>query len=218
MAGTGRILLLSGVLSSLLYAATDVLGGLSYEGYDFTARAVSELGAIGAPSKPLVDPLFIVYDLLVLAFGVGVVREGLGRNRALRIVGIMLTAYGAVGFVTTGLAGATFAMHPRGGPVSNDLPHIALTGALVLLLLVAIGAGTFALGRRFRAYSLATLATMIIFGALTTRYPPLMEAGLPTPGFGTIERIDIYAPMLWIALLAIALLRRRDDAARRTLP
>jgi len=46
-----QLLLGCGALSSLLYVATDVLGGTRYEGYSFSSQAVSELMAIGAPSE-----------------------------------------------------------------------------------------------------------------------------------------------------------------------
>src|SRR6266699_6808642 len=110
-----EVLLACGVLSSLLYVATDVLGGMRYEGYSFTSQAISELAAIGAPSKPFVDPFFIAYDLVALAFGIGVLREAAGRNRALRIAAAMLIGYGAIGFTAVAVAGPSFfAMHQRG--------------------------------------------------------------------------------------------------------
>ena len=212
---TGRVLLACGILSSAVYLAIDMLGGLSYPGYSFTSQAVSELGAIGAPSKSLVDTLFVGYDLLALLFGLGVFFAGATRNRALRLAGAMLVAYGAISFAVALFGGPTmFAMHPRGGTVSDDAPHIVLTGVLVLFLLLAIGFGAFALGNRFRWYSLATMATAIIAGAFTVRFPPLMQAGLPTPGFGIIERVNIYACMLWIAVLGVALLRPRRDTGQ----
>jgi len=200
-----RLLLLSGLLSSLLYVATDVLGGMRYEGYSFTSQAVSELMATGAPSEAFVDPLFITYGVLALAFGVGVFREGAGRSRALRIVGALLIGYAAIGF-----AGPTlFEMQQRGaGSSAGDASHILLTGVLVLLLLLAIGFGAFALGRRFRVYSFGTLLTLVVFGALTARYAARLAAGQPTPGLGILERINIYASLLWVAVLATALLRR----------
>ena len=46
-----RALLLGGVVSSALYVATDILGGLRYEGYSFTSQVISELMARGAPSS-----------------------------------------------------------------------------------------------------------------------------------------------------------------------
>jgi CubicO group peptidase (beta-lactamase class C family) len=198
------VLLLCGVISSALYMATDIAGGLSYPGYSFTSQAISELMAVGAPSERLVDPLFLVYDALVVAFGVGVLRAAGSRRRALRLTGGLLIAYGMVG-----LTGPTlFEMHQRG--TSNgrgDLPHIIITGVIVLLTLSAIGVAAFAFGRRFRIYSFAMLLTMIVAGVISAPYGARLAAGEATPGFGIIERFDVYASLLWIAVFAIALLR-----------
>jgi CubicO group peptidase (beta-lactamase class C family) len=200
-----RALLASGLLSSLLYAATDVLGGLRYGDYSFTSQAVSELMAVGAPSEPFVDPLFVAYGVLTLLFGVGAFREAAGRNSALRLTAVLLIAYAAIG-----LTGPTlFEMHRRGiGSVSSDLPHILITGALVLLTLAAIASGAFALGARFRVYSFATLLAVVVLGVLVVPYGSRLAAGQPTPGFGILERINIYASLLWVAVLSFALLRR----------
>jgi hypothetical membrane protein len=208
-----QVLLACGILSSLLYVATDVLGGMRYEGYSFTSQAISELMAIGAPSEALVDPLFITYGVLALAFGVGVFREGAGRSRAMRITGALLIGYAAIGFM-----GPTFfEMHQRGaGGSASDAPHVVLTGALVLLTLLAIGFGAFALGTRFRVYSFATLLTVVVLGALTAPYGARLAAGQPTPGFGIVERVNIYSSMAWVAVLAIALLRRPRYRAATT--
>jgi hypothetical protein len=188
---------------------------MRFEGYSFTSQAISELAAIGAPSKPFVDPFFIAYDLLALAFGIGVFLAA-GGHRALRITATMLMAYGAIGFAAVAFAGSMFfSMHQRGaGSLAGDAPHIILTGVLVLLLLLAIGFGTLSLGKRFRVYSFATVLIVIGFGVLTSTFAPRLAAGQPTPGMGIVERIDVYSALLWLAVLAIALLRRprsRDD-------
>src|SRR4029079_17496045 len=78
-----RVLVWGGVLSLPLYVATDAIGGMRYEGYNFSSRAISELMAVGAPSKALVDPFFLLYSLLALAFGIGVLRVAGNRNRPL---------------------------------------------------------------------------------------------------------------------------------------
>lgn len=200
-----QALLVCGILSSLLYFATDMVGGLRYEGYSFTSQAISELMATGAPSEPFVDPLFITYGVLALAFAVGVFREAAGQSRVLRIAGALLIAYALVGFTGPTL----FEMHPRGsGMQGDDTPHIILTGVLVLLTLLAIVFAAFALGKRFRVYSFATLAVLIVFGALTAPFGARLSAGQPTPGFGILERVNIYSSLLWMAVLATALLRR----------
>jgi hypothetical membrane protein len=215
-----QVLLACGILSSLLYVATDVLGGMRYEGYSFTSQAISELAAIGAPSKSLVDPLFIAYDLLALAFGIGVFREAGSRNRALRFAATMLMGYGAIGLAAIAFADPTlFAMHERGaGSLGGDAPHIILTGVLVLLLLLAMGFGTLALGKRFRVYSFATVLIVIGFGALTSMFAARLAGGQPTPGMGIVERIDVYSALLWLAVLGVALLRRPPYGGERSLP
>lgn len=205
-----RALLWSGILSFPVYVATDVLGGIRYEGYSFASRAISELGAVGAPSKSFVDPLFLIYNLLALAFGIGVFRVAGSTNRSLRISAAALMLYGAIGSATS-LTGDFFAMHQRGtGNLSSDAPHIILTGVLVLLLLAAMVFGAFAFGPRFRVYSLLTIVIAIVFGALTSRLAPALAAGQPTPGLGILERIDVYSSMLWPAVLGVVLLRRRE--------
>ena len=209
-----NVMLMFGVLSSLLYIATDIVAGLRYSGYSFASQAISELAASGAPSESLVDPLFLAYDVLALTFGVGVFMAAARRNHALRITALALIAYGAVGLgaglVDIGTHGqATFAMNQRGtGTLGSDAPHIVLTAVLVVLLLTAIGAGAYAMGRRFRIYSYATLVTVIAFGALTSSYAKQLASGQPTPGMGIVERIDVYSALLWIAVLAINLQRR----------
>lgn len=212
-----RALLWSGILSLPLYAATDVIGGMRYAGYSFTSRAISELAAIGAPSKSFVDPLFVMYSVLALLFGVGIWRVAADRNRALQISAAALIAYGGIGSATI-MAGDFFAMHQRGaGSLSTDAPHIVLTAVLVLLLLLAMGFGAFALGARFRAYSFLTIVTVIAFAAWTAPFAVKLAAGQPTPGLGIVERIDVYAAVLWLAVLGTALLRNRDADSQRTL-
>jgi len=210
-----QTLLACGILSGLLYVATDVLGGLRYPGYSFNSQAISELMAIGAPSETFVDPLFIVYGVLALAFGAGVFREGSGRGRALRITGVLLIGYAIAGFTGPTL----FEMHQRGnGNHDTDMPHIVLTGVLVSFTLLSMAFGAAALGWRFRVYSFLTLLIMIVMGVISASYGARLAAGQPTPGFGIVERILVYSSLLWIALFALALLRgqsvsRDDDGA-----
>ena len=208
-----RNLLICGVLTAPLYAFTDVLGGLLHDRYSFTAQAVSELAAIGTASQPYVTPLFMLYDVLAIAFGIGALRES-GHNRALRIAGLLV-----IGYASLGLVGYTFSpVHQRGaGGVTEDLAHIIVTAGVVLLLLLAIGAGAFAFGRRFRIYSFATIVTVLVFGALTVPFPAQVAAGRPTPGFGIIERVVLYASLVWVTVLAAALLRRPAPVSERRL-
>ena len=61
-----RILLVCGILSPVLYAVSDLVAGMQWEGYSFRDQTISELAAIDAPSRPLfVVLLLLVYGLMV---------------------------------------------------------------------------------------------------------------------------------------------------------
>jgi hypothetical protein len=70
-----------------------------------------------------------------------------------------------------------------------------------------MGFGATLLGKRFRYYSYGTIATLVVFGTLASLQADQMAANQPTPWMGIEERINIYATMLWVAVLAIGLLR-----------
>jgi hypothetical protein len=66
---------------------------------------------------------------------------------------------------------------------------------------------------RFRIYSLATIATVIVFGAWAGILARPMPG--PTPWLGLAERVNIYATMLWVAVLAVSYLRVQERAGVR---
>ena len=204
-----KALLVCGVLSSLLYVGADLLAAARFPGYhDFTSQAISELTAVGAPTRGSVEPLLIAYDFLIIAFGVGVWRSA-GRKRAIRLVGGLLAGIGVLGLVAIPFT----PMHLRGtGSLSSDAPHIAVTGVIVLFILSAVGVGAFLFGRGFRLYSLATLATLLVFGTWTSFEAARLVADQPTPWLGVSERIHIGAYLLWVLVLAVMLLRSRVPA------
>ena len=198
-----KSLLVCGVLSSLLYVGIDALAALRYgEYHSYVSQAISELGAVGAPTKELVDPLFLAYGILLFAFGVGVWTSA-GRRRAWSIIGALLIGIALVGLITP-------PMYLRGtGNVTTDLPHIILTGVIVLFILSAVGVGTGLYGRRWRLYSLGTILTLLASGAWTGFLASRLAAGQPTPLLGIAERINIGAYLLWVVALAITLLRQK---------
>ena len=205
-----RVLLLCGLMSSLLYVGTDALGAIRYPCYSYTSQAISELGAIGSPVASLLMPLFLTYDVLLIAFGVGVLREAVDRNRALRVAGALLTAIGVIGLFWLPF----FPMHARGaGTTLTDTMHIVLSAVTVLLILLAIGFGARAFGKGFRRYSIATILILVAAGALAGRDGARLAAQLPTPWLGVTERINVFGYLLWVAVLAVLLLRSRSHRA-----
>ena len=207
-----RALLVCGILSSVLYVAMTALVAMQWDGYSSASQTISELSAIGAPTRSLWAVPGAFYTILVTAFGCGVWTSG-ARSRALRIVGGLIIAYGALG-----LAWPFAPMHLRetlaaGGGTQSDTMHLVLAGVTVGLMLLAIAVGAAAFGRRFRRYSIVSLVILAIFGALTFRDAPGIAANLPTPWIGVWERINLGVFLLWIIVLAVRLVRL-DETAR----
>lgn len=198
-----------GVLSSMLYAAMNVVVPMQWPGYDQASRVVSELSAIGAPTRPLWVVLGMVYTMLVVAFGWGI-RMAAGDDRRLDVVGILISIYGALGFVWP------FApMHLRealaaGGGTFSDTMHIILGASTEVIYLVALVLAATTLGKAFRVYSITTAVALAGFAVLTFRDAPRLGANQLTPLIGVWERINIGLFLLWMVVLAIAIWRRTD--------
>ena len=205
-----QLLLGCGVAFALLWVGTDIVASILYEGYSYTDQTVSELSAIGAPTRPLWMAFGVVWNVLVIAFAVGVWQSA-GRTRALRAVTGLLIANAIV----SAILGPFSSMNQRhvlaaGGATLSDTLHLVVTGIGLFTFLLEIGVAASAFGKWFRLYSFATLLAMLVFGAITSLYAPDVQANQPTPWVGIYERINAYGCMLWIVVLAEALWRKHD--------
>ena len=195
-----KVWLICGFLSSLLYIAMNIFIPVNFEGYSSVSQTVSELSAIGAPTRSIWVPLGAVYTLLFIAFGFGV-RMSAQQNRQLQMAGTLIIIYGFISvawpFAPMHLRGAAFAF--------TDAMHIALGIITVLLMLVIMVFGAIAFRNWFRYYTIATIILFIIFGALTGMEGPRIAQNLPTPWIGVWERINIGLFMVWVIILALIL-------------
>lgn len=198
-----KVLLFCGILYPLIYIAADMLGTLSYEDYSYFSQNVSEILAIDSPVRPFTLPVFNLSDLILIAFSAGVWLTA-GQKRSLRTTGILLVMCAVTGFVTS----IFFPMHLRDAEKTlTDTMHIILTSVLSLFILASIGFGGASFGKRFRIYSIVTIAVLLVFGALTGIQGPKIGTGMPTPWMGITERVNIYNYIIWVLVLALMLLR-----------
>ena len=77
----------------------------------------------------------------------------------------------------------------------------------MFLMFLAIAFGAAAFGKRFRLYSIATIAVLLLFGGLTFLEAPRLQANLPTPWIRLWERINISGFLLWVVMLGAVLWR-----------
>jgi hypothetical protein len=201
-----------------LYIFMDVVASLAYEGYSYKDQTISELSAIGAPTRTFWLVMSVFYQVLAFAFAIGVLAMA-GDRRRLRIVGWLLLAAAFIGplwFLAP--------MHQRevlaaDGGTWQDTMHLVLGGITSLMYFAMIGVGAFAFGRWFRWYSVVTIGLMLGFGALLNMDVSKVGNNEPTPWLGIWERITVEGAMLWQATFALVLLwhtrRQRSSATPR---
>ena len=210
MAMARKLLLVCGILAALLYVAMNALVPLLWPGFSVWSQTISELSAIDAPTRSLWVALGAIYGVLLMAFGYGV-RSCDRRSRPLRIAGALIIADGVFCLFWP-------PMHQRavlaaGGATLTDTLHIAWTMVSGMLMMLSIGCAAAAFDKRFRAFAVATIVLLVAFGALTGTYAASVQANLPTPWLGVWERVDAGLLMLWLIVLAVALLRRGETTA-----
>lgn len=198
-------LLLCGIFATILYLVVNIVTVILYEGYSAASQTVSELSAIGAPTRPLWVSTMILYSLLMIAFGWGVWQSS--DRRRVKIVATLFIIDAIIGFFWP-------PMHQRevlaaGGGTLTDTLHIVFTFIAVPLMLLVTGFGAPVLGKRFRNYSIITLIVMVVTGVFVGMDGPKLETNLPTPWMGIWERVLIGVYMLWVVVFAIMLLRPR---------
>jgi hypothetical protein len=198
-----RLLLACGIAGALLFVAMDWIASFwLYPGYDITSQQVSELSAIGAPSRNTWMALGFPHAALTFAFAYGVWRTSAGRW-SLMVTAALLALFALNSF----LWGWVAPMHMRGVAfTATDTLHIAFTVVAVVLMVSFMTIGARPFGRRFRWFSGLTVAAMLICGGIVGTQVPAIARGLPTPWMGLVERVSVYAPSLWMAVLAWALL------------
>jgi hypothetical protein len=204
------VLLVCGLASSLIYVlAIDLLAPLAHPEYhSYRYQMVSELFAVGAPTRAVLGVPMALYNVLVLAFAVGVWVSAKGSG-AIRLIAVALATYGIIS--SMGFFVAPMDVRGPEGLTERDVRHILGTALQGIALVSALVLGGFVLGRRFRTYSFAALGICVVFGALAGVFAT-QEA---SPWLGTAERVSIYAWMGWVAVFAIALLRAFDPRSTR---
>ncbi len=196
-----KFMLACGILAAALYVGSDIIAAISWQGYSYSAQTVSELRAIGAPTRAFLVPTLFIYALLEIVFGLGIWKM-VSQKRALQITGGLLIGLGILD-----LLGPLFSLNisQAVGSVTNVI-HVIVTVVTMILIFLILGFGAFSHRIWFRYYTFFTILIFIMTGVWALLEIPRLAAGTPTLWLGIRERIGIYGYMLWMAMLAITLL------------
>lgn len=197
-----RPLLVCGLAAPLLSLVTDLLGIARAAGYRPMQQSISELTAVGAPTRPLVTALDIARDALLAAFATGVTATA-GDSRALAATGGLVAAHAAFDAFATAALPRDYAS-PTWAP--RNTANTVVMAAGVGCFVAAMGAGAVAIRGPFRAFS---AGIPLSYGLLTALSLLLRSGDEPPSSTGAQERTMAYSYQLWVAVLASLLLRRR---------
>lgn len=204
-----RLLLICGILAAPLFILTDIVAAVwLYPGYDYSAQQVSELSAIGAPSRDFWILMSYPYFALTLGFAAGLWRTA--ETWTLRVCAALV---GLFAFNSL-LWGFVAPMHMRGTTFTDtDTLHLLFAVSAVVLIVAIMSFGAAAMGTRFRMFSAVVLLLIIAAGGIVGTSIEAIAANQPTPWMGLLERISVYGPLLWMTVLSATLLSRPRDRA-----
>ncbi len=201
-----KVLMLCGILAPVVYVLTVILGGIIRPGYSHISQAVSDLIATAAPNKSLLDPLFALYNILVIAFALGLLQHVRNDHQNRRI---LIGTIGALILVAQGIFGLAtlFFPEPAGGTsvaiTSTGAMHIIFAGLSSLTTMIAI----LLLGfwfknsqhlRRYGLYSFFSVSAVFLTGGLAA-----FSVATQSPVAGLVERITIGGFIQWVFVIAL---------------
>ena len=194
-----RPLLVLGALGPWVYVLALVVGPLLWTSYSSYGESVSTLTSRGAPNQVVIEPLFALYNVALIAFAVAS-RRVLPRRPRAAVGPAALAGAGALGLLLF-----LFPQDPWGAPVTAvGEGHIAISGLLAFLFLVGLFGfwRTTAGSPGWAWFSRGTVAFFVAGIALGA----FGAVSVTTPYAGLAERASIGTFLLWTELASLALL------------
>jgi len=175
-----------GIVGPVAFVAAWVGCGLATDGYSGVSDAISELAAVGAPTRWVMTAGFVVFGVAVPVY-------------AARAVRASLPGRAWIALVVTGLATLGVAAVPLGRGADGVHGAFASLGYVSLALAPALGAVEL---RRHGRGAAATWSLLAAAGA-----GACLLATLPGPAHGLFQRLGLAFGDAWIVATAVVLLR-----------
>lgn len=211
MKNIDRMLLGLGVLIPFWLFFGVLLTALAYPGYSHLDQAMSQLGAQGSPTQGFSAwvnnlPLGVLFVL----FAVGVMRQVRGSRLAL-FSAVLIFVHGLASFAT-GYFACDQGCAPAQPSFSQQMHNLA---GLVMFLSLTLASLIWAFTSRrllgSRGFGLFSLACTVLAVATVVLMAQAVEDG---HSFGLYQRINYGISVIWVAGLALMLLRGRSGSLR----
>lgn len=200
MEKTFKLLGLTGVLALISYSAMVVFSPLAYPNYNWLTMAVSELSAENAPSKMVANQLNSLFGPCSVVCATLVFIAS--RNSSVKTFRAGITLFTLMEWICT----AGYEMFPWVSGVDmcfQNIMHLAVTAAVVLLSLVSLILLAISSEKILRAWAIAALIAMVL--------GPIGTALLPPSVFGLFERFSTFSAVVFNAVLGIYLYKGKLD-------
>jgi len=207
---SNRLLLLGGILGPAVFATTVASVGAMLDQYDHVNQFISELGATGADHAWVMNYFgFMLSAALMLIFALAA-RRHFPRS-ALNLAGTLLVATFATGVFLAGV----FSCDQGCSPVDPTLDQ-RIHDLVSVIAFLAFASGAAVWGamflrmpgwRGFGFYSFAsTAASLVVLVAM-------IQSESARDGTGLYQRLFLATLMIWLAAIAVRLLRRTASEA-----
>lgn len=202
-----KFLVYCGLAAPVLYVITVIVGAAMRNDYSHIVNAISELLSTGAPNKAVLDIVFNIYNILLLAFAIG---GFIVLKNAHRLSRVSMSIFIATQIIS--LSWFLFPMDPFGskatfaGTMHNVLGGVVAFATILMPLLMGLGLRRVDGFRKYVVYSFITSAIIFVSG-LTG----VIAAGQGLHIFGLFERITIGSYEVWLFVTALNLLKMMQD-------
>ena len=201
-----RLFFLAGMFAPFLFIFTAILGGLLRPGYGHLSDTISELFSPGSPNKLLLDIFHTIYTLLLILFGVGLLRYTKRHPQTKHggVIGSWL--YILMGFLSLTIA-TIFPQDPWGTPPTfPGQMHMYVSGILSIITLISmalIGSWLRSSGE-WPTFHLFTWVIII----LSIGTAIIFYISVDSPVMGLAERFTTLPAFCWTISLALNLYKK----------
>ena len=203
-----RMLYRLGLIAPFLFIFTAILGGAMRPGYSHARNTVSELFSPGSPNRLLLTIFHTLFALLLTAFGAGLLRFVLDRERFRKIGTSAAFLFIVVGILNI-LTATVFPQDPWGAqPTFAGEMHMLVSGGLSILsalsmILFGIWFKRTEMAPFLLPYSIVTVIAVFVSAGWF-----MINAGSQIMGIA--ERVTILIGFQWIVVLAIIVIKNDE--------